>query len=101
MTGKRNFTLRLTMVKIAVEDFFPIKIPVKVNDIEVKNGHLIPTYLLVKKLEKLYPEITFYFIMGSDLIPVIQSWSYGMNLLEEIHLIIFQREVFCRVIIGL
>lgn len=81
------------MVKIAVGDLFPTKIPVKVHDIEVKNGHLIPTYTLIKKLEAMYPENVFYFIMGSDLIPTLQYWDQGKKLIEETHLIIFQREV--------
>ena len=82
------------MVQIAVADFFPADFPIKVHDIEVKNGLLIPTYFLMKKLEKEYSEHTFYFILGSDLIPTLYAWDEGLKLLEEINFIVFQREVF-------
>ncbi len=81
------------MVKTAVADFFPRQMPVKVNDIEIKNGSLIPTYFLMKRLEKEYPDITFYFILGSDLIPTLYGWDAGLKLIDEVNFIVFQREV--------
>ena len=81
------------MVKMAVEDFFPPHFPIKVNDIEIKNMKSIPTYFLMKDLEKLYPDCTFYFVLGSDLIPTMHVWDEGEKLITEINYIIFQREV--------
>ena len=81
------------MVKMAVTDLFPSQMPVKVDDIEIKNKLLIPTFYLMKKLEKEHPDIVFYFILGSDLIPTIQSWEEGARLINEVNFIIFQREV--------
>jgi len=89
------------MTRVAVADFFPLDIPIKVHDIEVKNEALIPTYFLMKKLEQLHPEIKFYFILGSDLLPTLESWDEGSKLINEIHFIIFQREVKCTINIGL
>ena len=46
--------MRLKMVERAVEDYFPRGYPVKVHDIEVRNGESIPTYPLMKKFEEMY-----------------------------------------------
>ena len=40
------------MTQIAVQDYFPDKYPVFVNPIEVDNGASIPTYPLIKMIEK-------------------------------------------------
>ena len=45
---------RLYMVQKALEDYFPQDFPIKVNDIEIKNGPMIPTYFLMKSLEQKY-----------------------------------------------
>ena len=42
------------MVKLAIQDYFPVGYPVVVDDIEVKNGPSIPTYFLMKQLEAMY-----------------------------------------------
>ena len=40
------------MCEGAIKDYFPSNFPVKVCDIEVANGISIPTYPLMKRLEK-------------------------------------------------
>ena len=42
------------MIKLAVEEFYPEGFPVKVNDIEVKNGPSIPTVYLFDQLAEQY-----------------------------------------------
>jgi nicotinate-nucleotide adenylyltransferase len=84
------------MVRLAVQDFFPASLPVKVDDIEVKHGSSIPTYFLMKELEKIHPDMNFYFMIGSDLLSTLHIWDEGPKLLEEINFIIFQREVVGR-----
>ena len=74
-----------------MKDFFPDDFPVYVNDIEVKNGSTIPTYFLMKRLETEYPDYSFYFIIGSDLIPTLRLWDEGDKLLEEIKFIVYNR----------
>jgi len=44
------------MVKRSVEDFFPKNYPIKIDDIEIKNGKLFPTFYLMDKLEKKYKD---------------------------------------------
>jgi len=46
--------MRLEMVERAIEDYFPRDFPIKVCDIEVQNGMSIPTYEMMRKLEKLH-----------------------------------------------
>ena len=61
---------------------------VKVNDIEIRNGGIIPTYHLIKKLEAEYDH-DFYFVCGSDLIPGLKYWENGTNIIREIKFFIF------------
>lgn len=63
--------MRLEMVKRAVDDYFPRGYPVKVNDIEIKNGESIPTYYMMNQLKEQNEgsNMEFYFMLGSDLIP--------------------------------
>ena len=81
------------MVELSIADFFTPDIPIKVDDIEIKNGKTIPTYHLLKKYEKMYPDTNFYFIVGTDLLPSLETWDEGTKLINEMKFIIFQREV--------
>ena len=65
------------MTQVAVQDYFPKNYPVFVNSIEVDNGESIPTYPLIKQLEEQHPKNSFYFIIGSDLLPGLVQWDDG------------------------
>lgn len=39
---------RLEMTRLAVLDFFPQEFPIKVEDVEVKNGESIPSFYLIE-----------------------------------------------------
>ncbi|CDW84809.1 nicotinate-nucleotide adenylyltransferase [Stylonychia lemnae] len=62
----------------------------QVSDIEIKNGEMIPTYHLMKKLEASFSD-KFFFVIGSDLIPTLNQWHEGEKLLQEIDFVIFNR----------
>ncbi|KAL4464850.1 hypothetical protein ABPG74_011411 [Tetrahymena malaccensis] len=83
---------RLEMVKIAAQELIEqnksLEGKLITNDIEVKNNRTIPTYPLMKRFEKEYPEFDFYFLMGYDLIKGLLSWDEGQSLVEEIKFII-------------
>jgi len=84
---------RLAMTHLLVNDFFPKEFPIKVNDIEIRNGRTIPTYDLIQKLKE-DPEnekYDFYFILGSDLLEGLRKWENGLKLMEEVNFIIFIR----------
>ncbi len=49
---------------------------------------MIPTYYLMKKLEKQYPDSNLYFIIGADLVKSLITWDEGENLKKEIKFLI-------------
>eukprot|EP00347_Sterkiella_histriomuscorum_P005472 403356485 len=66
----------------------------QVDDIEIQNGEMIPSYFLMKKLEQRNLDKQFYFALGTDLIPTLRSWHEGDKLLSEINFVIFNRSGF-------
>mmetsp|Transcript_39140 Transcript_39140/g.34823 ORF Transcript_39140/g.34823 Transcript_39140/m.34823 type:complete len:176 (+) Transcript_39140:97-624(+) len=84
---------RLKMTQLLVSDFFADDFPIKVNDVEIKNGPSIPTYQLIKKLQDdpANKNYEFYFILGSDLLDGLIKWDDGEKLVSEVNFIIFIR----------
>ena len=66
----------------------------KVNDIEIKNGNSIPTYFLIEKLNKMYKDHEFWFIMGTDLLPSLHLWDEGKKFIANHRFVIQHREGF-------
>ena len=64
----------------------------RVNAIEVENGEAMPSYELLKTLEKQYPENAFFFIIGVDLLPTLKYWHHAEKLVDEVFFFIYQRE---------
>lgn len=56
-----------------MNEYIQHKVPIKINDIEVKNKENIPSYTLVKMFEENYPQFTFYLIIGSDLLSSLKN----------------------------
>jgi hypothetical protein len=53
------------MCHLAVNATFGSKFPMKVNDIETRNGGIaLGTYDLMTRLEREYPEYNFVFVVG-------------------------------------
>ncbi|SDB97569.1 nicotinate-nucleotide adenylyltransferase [Pelagirhabdus alkalitolerans] len=73
---------RLAMIKSAIkdEDHF------KVNDIEIKRQGKSYTIDTIKTLKDMHPDVSFYFIIGADMVEYLPKW-YNIN--ELIHLIRF------------
>jgi nicotinate-nucleotide adenylyltransferase len=82
---------RLEMTKLARNYVYPECSYIKVSDIEIKHGPLIPTAYLLQKLEKEFPEKEFYFIIGADLIASLSKWDEPEYLYETANIIIFNR----------
>ena len=72
---------------------FPADFPVSVSPIEVDNGTTIPTYFLMEKLKELYSGEgkEFHFVMGSDLIPTLNTWHEGEKLISDVNFIVYNR----------
>ena len=67
---------------------------VKINPIEINHGKLIPTYFLLETLWHI-PEnhdCEFFFIIGSDLVPKIETWENGSLLKQFENFLIFKLE---------
>ena len=81
------------MIQLAVKEFYPEGFPVKVDDIEIKNGNSIPTVYLFDQLEERYQGThSFHFIMGSDLIKSLHWWDEGERIINEMKCVIFRRK---------
>lgn len=53
---------------------------------------MIPTYSLLNTLEETHPELDFYFVLGSDLLPSFNRWDHGEEMIEQKKFIIIPRE---------
>ena len=82
---------RLEMTKLARNMMYPECPFIKVSDVEVKNGPLIPTSFLLRQLDKEYPEKEFHFIIGADLIPTLGKWDDPEYLYQDAKIIILNR----------
>ena len=64
------------MCHLAVNSSFGSKFPMKVDDIETRNGGVaLSTYDLMTRLQAQHPEFNFVFVVGSDLIGSMRSWT--------------------------
>ncbi len=61
---------RLAMCQL-VADEFPF---IKTCDIEIVSEEYSYTYITVTKLQEMYPEYEFYFIMGADSLDYFDKW---------------------------
>ena len=83
---------RLKMLKLILEDLINEEIPIKIDTTEIEKGEYIPTYFLLKDLEKKFPDKEFVFIIGSDLIDGLYSWDESEKLASEFKFIIIKRD---------
>lgn len=81
---------RLKMLKLMIDHVFPPTNSIEINDIEIKNGRMIPTYHMLKKISKEYENIEF--VIGSDLVETLSDWDEGEKLRNEMHFIILNRD---------
>ena len=65
---------------------------ITVNDIDIKNGEMMPTYILMTELYRLHPDKDLWFIIGSDLMHGWgSSWAYFNELLTHVKFLVFKR----------
>ena len=57
----------------------------------MKNGSALPSYELMKRFIKEFPEKEFFCVIGSDLLEGMEKWENGNNLKNEINFLIFLR----------
>lgn len=82
---------RIKMLELIKEDFIYQDLPVYINEIESINGRFMPTYELLNKLKVDFPDYSFSFCLGSDLLQSLPYWDSGKNIINEFELIVLAR----------
>ena len=88
---KSNGQHRIEMVKLILNDIIDKEVPIKINDIEIKEGKYLPTWDLIEMLKIRYPNYNFFFIIGSDLLASLRTWDNGDRLANETTFIVLRR----------
>ncbi|EER05071.1 nucleotidyltransferase, putative [Perkinsus marinus ATCC 50983] len=89
--SQADVVTRLRMTQAAIEAVVPEEFPIKCCDIEVVNGSFIPTVFLMRRLRERHPDMTFRFVIGSDLPPTLLEWDHGDELIAENEFIVLPR----------
>jgi|SRR3989344_2541989 len=73
---------RVQMLKLSIKGFFSNPtVPIKISDMELKRKKMTTTVDTKKELAERYPQNTFYFLIGSELLREIKStWVRGKEL---------------------
>jgi len=85
---------RYLMCNLAVDSTFGSRFPVKVKDFEIFEDEMIPTYFLLQRLQKEYPDNDFVIVLGADLVPQIKDWYEGEKLCKEGQFLVIPRPGF-------
>ena len=84
-----NPSVRYAMTK---EAFTGVDKRISISDIDVKNGEMMPTYILMTHLTPLHPDKDLWFIIGSDLMHSWGSnWTYYRELITNVNFLVFKR----------
>jgi len=93
---------RVNMLKLALKEYFPPSFrktglrraePIlKITELELKRPKLTTTYDTMTELEKLYPRVKFYFLIGSELLWDIRyKWVRGRELWETCYFLAIRK----------
>jgi nicotinate (nicotinamide) nucleotide adenylyltransferase len=82
---------RLKMLELLKMDLIYDDLPIFIKDTEIQNKKYMPTWDLLEKLNKDYPENKFFFSCGSDIANSIITWDFGKELCEKYNFIIITR----------
>lgn len=74
---------RLQMCRLACSDFDYIE----VSDIEINREGKSYTYQTLNSLKEIYPDDSFYMIVGSDMYLTLQSWKHADSFLKGLNII--------------
>lgn len=82
---------RLKMLELLKMDLIYDDLPIFIKDTEIQNKKYMPTWDLLEKLSRDYPENKFFFSCGSDIANSIITWDFGKELCEKYNFIIITR----------
>lgn len=97
---KTPYMHRLLMCHLAVNTSFSSTFPIRVCDVEMAEPAALATYHLMARFQSLYPNKSFRFVIGADLLSDIQSWeapgvpNAGELLYKECDFIVVDRPGF-------
>ncbi|CAD8157134.1 unnamed protein product [Paramecium octaurelia] len=80
---------RYKMLQLLVENQLKNIDSVVIDNYELQNGQLVPTYYLLQKLREKYQNV--HFVIGSDLVNTLPNWVEGQKLIAETNFIILNR----------
>lgn len=80
--------MRIEMTTLAIEDNSHFSI----SDMEVKRGGSTYTYETLDELTMLFPDSSFYFILGADNLFSIEKWKYADKIFKKCALIAAARD---------
>ena len=81
---------RLAMCK-RVANQYPF---IKTSDIEIRSEEYSFTYITVTKLQEMYPEYEFYFIMGADSLDYFDRWRKPEVIASVCKILVINRDEF-------
>ena len=83
---------RVSMTRLAVEEYFPSHWPISVCDAEANLPGALPTIELLELLQAQKPEVDFYFAIGTDLVKQVPEWPPdGPRLARDFNFLIIPR----------
>ena len=84
---------RWKMLNIAYNSYFTDKEKekIKLDDIELKNKEMIPTYQLLSDFQRKDKKNVYYFVMGSDVLQYIELFDDYDRIKREIRCIVIER----------
>lgn len=74
---------RVAMVKEAIDSYKNFK----VNEIEIERKGKSYTYETILALKEAHPNVTFYFLIGGDMVESIRTWYKYEELTELVHFV--------------
>lgn len=81
---------RLAMCQLVAEEY-PF---LKACDIEIMSEEYSYTYITVTKLQEMYPEHEFYFIMGADSLDYFEKWRKPEVIASVCKILVINRDEF-------
>ena len=64
---------------------------VEVSDYEIKNGGISYTYLTCEYFQSIYPNATFFWLVGTDMLRNFPTWKYPEKILSIVNLAVCAR----------
>ena len=87
VTGMADFEDRVRMLELALADDPTLQI----SRIESESDSPGYTLLTVQALKKRYPDVSFYFIIGADLLSEFSGWYEAEEILKELPVVVGSR----------